>query len=86
MSMLLRLAARGETNKMLFVVTDGDADSPSSVIAALELARELGVKVIPIGLYTSHVAGFDQDDFITVTELADLPKAVDHAIKAKLFS
>jgi len=86
MSMLLRLAARGETNKMLFVVTDGDADNPRSVIAALELARELGVKVIPIGLYTSHVAGFKQEDFVTVTELADLPNAVDHAIKAKLFS
>lgn len=86
MSMLLRLAARGETNKMLFVVTDGDADDPRSVIAARELARELGVKVIPIGLYTSLVEGFEQDDFITVTELADLPKAVDHAIKAKLFS
>jgi cobalamin biosynthesis protein CobT len=86
MSMLLRLAVRSETNKMLFVVTDGDADNPDAVKASLNLARELGIKVVPIGLFTHRVEGFSRDDFMTVNALSDLPQAVDHAIKAKLFA
>ena len=81
-----RLATRPESKKLLFVITDGDSDSVSEVIWSRQFAQHLGIKVIPIGLNTSFVHGFDRDEFKSVNAIEDLPKAINHAIAQKLFA
>lgn len=81
-----RLAMRPESKKLLFVITDGVSDSVSEVKWSRQFAQHLGIKVIPIGLNTSFVHGFDRDEFKSVDAIEDLPKAINHAIAQKLFA
>lgn len=81
-----RLAVRSESKKLLFVITDGDSDSPSEVLWARQFAQHLGIKVIPIGLNTAFVDGFSRDEFKRVDTVNDLPSAINHAIAQKLFA
>jgi len=81
-----RLAGRQENRKLLFVLTDGEANNESEVIWAREFAEAIGIKVIPIGLNTDYVSGFRPEEFKNVTDLSDLPSAINHAIQAKLFA
>lgn len=80
------LSLRQENKKILIVITDGDANSESRVVFASKLANSLNIRVVPIGIQTSCVAGFEKDQFVTVNDLSELTSALREAVRNKLFS
>jgi hypothetical protein len=82
---LVRLADRSEANKIMFVITDGASDDPSAVKKAREFADALDVRVIPIGINTGFIHGFDKEDFQSISSVSELSNAVKHAVREKLF-
>ncbi|MAA92993.1 MAG: hypothetical protein CML21_00515 [Rheinheimera sp.] len=79
------LLLRPEQKKMLLVITDGDPDSVTCVRNATAMANIFGVKVIPIGIKTSHVSGFEKEEFVTVQDPTELTNALRQAVRMKLF-
>lgn len=82
---LSRLSLRSEAKKMLFVVTDGQSNGAEKVMRAVEMAKHLGVIVVPIGIKTEKVDGFAADSFTSIMSVEELPHAIDFAIKQRLF-
>lgn len=82
---LLSMSTRPENNKILFVITDGDANAPQKVRTMKDVAKQTGVTVIPIGIGCSSVRGFDDDEFVTINDTPELVNALKRAIKLKLF-
>jgi hypothetical protein len=80
------LALRHENKKMLIVLTDGQPSCINQVKKAREIAQLFNVKVVPIGISTDVVGGFDNSDFVTVNNPTELPNALRNAVKMKLFS
>ena len=80
------LALRHENKKMLIVLTDGQPCCINQVKKAREIAQLFNVKVVPIGISTDVVGGFDKSDFVTVNDPTELPHALRNAVKMKLFS
>jgi cobalamin biosynthesis protein CobT len=80
------LALRPENKKMLIVLTDGHPCCSKQVRKAREIAQAFNVKVVPIGICTDVVGGFENGDFVTVNEPAELASALRNAVKMKLFS
>lgn len=87
MRALTTLAMRPEKKKMLVVITDGEANSRSVPVVktANELAASLGIKVVPIGICTDAVAGFDKHEFVSLSDPSQLTSALRDAVKLKLF-
>lgn len=83
---LLSLGTLNLDNKLMFIITDGDPNDSSEVIKMKNLAKKLGVKIIPIGLGTTRVAGFSGDNFVTAQNSSEVNDALQHAIKLKLFA
>ncbi|WP_445767781.1 VWA domain-containing protein [Rheinheimera sp.] len=82
---LSSLVLRPELKKLLIVLTDGQPDNAEHVRQATALAKAFGVKVIPIGIQTTCVDGFDEGEFVTVQTPEELTTALRHAVKMKLF-
>ena len=82
---LSSLVLRPELKKLLIVLTDGEPDCAEHVRQATALAKAFGVKVIPIGIQTTCVDGFDEGEFVTVQTPEELTTALRHAVKMKLF-
>ena len=70
---------------MIFL-TDGEPDNPIAVTHATQLASMFGVKIIPIGICTNVVHGFQKDDFVVVNDPSQLTTALREAVKLKLFN
>ena len=83
---LNRIVLRTEDKKLMFVLTDGQPDYVQRVSQASKLCSLFGVKVIPIGICTSAVNGFNDNEFVVVDELNKLPAAIREAVKLKLFA
>ena len=83
---LNRIVLRTEDKKLIFVLTDGQPDCVQRVTQASKLCALFGVKVIPIGICTSAVNGFNASEFVVVDELIKLPAAIREAVKLKLFA
>ena len=83
---LNRIVLRTEDKKLMFVLTDGQPDDVQRVSQASKLCSLFGVKVIPIGICTSAVNGFNDNEFVVVDELNKLPAAIREAVKLKLFA
>lgn len=83
---IIELVNRREDKKLLFVLTDGEPNCSKSVEAVRNKAEMAGVRVIPIGIKTSVVGGFDADSFKSIQNLADLSPAINHAIAAGLIA
>ena len=80
------IAIRPEGNKILFVLTDGEPNCCNTVVKAKNIAHELNIKVIPIGLDVSRVGGFDKDEVIFCENESDIVKAVKDGVQRKLFN
>ena len=78
------LALRLEKKKILILITDGQAGDPSVVQDALLIAKCFDVQVVPIGINTGILSGFDKDSCVTVESAADLPMAIQQAVKLRL--
>jgi nitric oxide reductase activation protein len=76
---LLALGSRREAHRILFVVTDGDANSGHRPVIQrqVRLARESGVHVIGVGIGADaqHVVT-TFDDHVYVKSVSDLPSAM----------
>lgn len=83
---LLSLGTLNLDNKLMFIITDGDPNYASEVVNMKDLAKKLGVKIIPIGLGTRRVAGFSDDNFVTAQNSSEVNDALQNAIKLKLFA
>ena len=83
---LLSLGTLNLDNKLMFIITDGDPNYESEVVNMKDLAKKLGVKIIPIGLGTTRVAGFSGDNFVTAQNSSEVNDALQNAIKLKLFA
>lgn len=83
---LYSLSLRSETNKLMLLLTDGDPDCESQVRKSREIAKTLGVKVVPFGLCTDVVSGFDVNDFVSLSDPTALSPSLRNATKQKLFS
>ena len=80
------LALRPENKKMLIVLTDGEPNSSTSVVRSREIAKLFDIKVVPIGICTDVVQGFEAGSFVSVNEPSELSSALRSAVKMKLFS
>jgi hypothetical protein len=87
MRTLTTLALRPENKKMLIVITDGEANPGSVAVVktATELASAFGIKVVPIGICTDAVSGFDKHEFVSLSDPSQLTTALREAVKLKLF-
>ena len=83
---LYSLALRTESNKLMLLLTDGDPDCSSQVRKSHEIAKTFGIKVVPFGLCTNVVSGFDVNDFVSLNDPTALSPALRTATKQKLFS
>lgn len=82
----IELASRREDKKIMFVITDGKPADAQLVKEVRRNCVKAGIQVVPIGIRTGVVAGFDQDEFKTVKGLSDLNAAISHAISKKLIA
>lgn len=82
----IELASRPEDKKIMFVVTDGRPADSNLVHEVRKNCIKAGIQVVPIGINTGVVAGFNSDDFKTVKGLSDLNAAINHAISKKLIA
>jgi len=82
----IELASRSEDKKIMFVITDGKPADSQLVKEVRRNCVKAGIQVVPIGIRTGVVAGFDQDEFKTVKGLSDLNAAISHAISKKLIA
>jgi cobalamin biosynthesis protein CobT len=80
---LSRLINAPSTNKIMFVITDGQPNEVALLYHAEKLAVQAGIKVIPIGLGQEHVRGFTQSVYAKDAEAVNA--ALKQAIKNKLF-
>lgn len=83
---LYSLALRNESNKLMLLLTDGHPDCSSQVRKSHEIAKTFGIKVVPFGLCTDVVSGFDVNDFVSLNDPTALSPALRTATKQKLFS
>jgi len=84
-SAIYSMAMRPESKKFIFLVTDGRPNSVQKVMESVQMAKLLGVKIVPIGLGTTCVGGFSEDEFVTLNSTSELVPALRQAIKMKLF-
>ena len=86
MHALNNLALRPENKKLMIVITDGDPNDRSIVTKASQIANSMGIKVVPIGICTKEVRGFNEGEFVTVDDPSQLTSALRDAVKLKLFN
>ncbi|MBD1389561.1 VWA domain-containing protein, partial [Neiella sp. HB171785] len=82
---LMRLLNQPQQRKLMFVLTDGSPNDWMTTQKAIEHCRLMGVAVIGIGIQTNRLAGFEDCDFVSVNDAADLHIAVREALRQKLF-
>ncbi|MCI2285970.1 VWA domain-containing protein [Colwellia sp. MSW7] len=80
------LLLRSETNKILFVLTDGEPVNANTVRYATSIAQELDIKVIPVGLDVKTVGGFANDDVVFCQDASDIIRAIKDGVQRKLFN
>ena len=80
---LVRMSNQSQQNKIVFLITDGQPDCSSSVQMVHEKLVNTGIKVIPIGLGTRSVQGFNESVYAKNSE--EVNNALKDAIKKKLF-
>ncbi len=80
---LVRMSNQSQQNKIVFLITDGQPDCSSSVQMVHEKLVNAGIKVIPIGLGTRSVQGFNESVYAKNSE--EVNNALKDAIKKKLF-
>lgn len=80
------LARRSEDKKIMFVITDGRPSDAQLVADVRRNCIKAGIQVVPLGIRTGVVAGFDKDEFKRVEGLNDLNAAIKHAISKKLIA
>jgi hypothetical protein len=79
-----RLLGQPSENKIMFIITDGQPDDGSLLKKTAEIAKQCGIKLIPIGLGTTFVRGFEDSVYAKDSEAVNV--ALREAIKSKLFS
>jgi cobaltochelatase CobT len=80
---LTRIVNQQSDNKIIIVVTDGQPDESSFLVDTVEMTKNTGVKIVPIGLGTQRVRGFTDSVYAETSE--DVNIALKQAIKLKLF-
>lgn len=80
---LIRMSNQSQQNKIVFLITDGQPDCSGSVQMVHEKLVNVGIKVIPIGLGTRSVQGFNESVYAKNSE--EVNNALKDAIKKKLF-
>ena len=80
---LIRMSNQTQQNKIVFLITDGQPDCSGSVQMVHEKLVNAGIKVIPIGLGTRSVQGFNESVYAKNSE--EVNNALKDAIKKKLF-
>lgn len=80
---LTRLVNSQSDNKIIIVITDGQPDDQRIVKNIAGIAMKAGVKIVPIGLGTQSVHGFEESVFARNSE--EVNQALKQAIKKKLF-
>lgn len=85
-SALETLCLRDETVKIMFVLTDGSPDYVNTVRSSYELCKAFDVKVVPIGINSLHINGFEKDQFVTIRQADELIDALKSAVKKKLLN
>ncbi|MDC8832931.1 VWA domain-containing protein [Alteromonas gilva] len=80
------LALKRDERKILFIITDGQANSSRQVEKMVEVAKQLNIKLIPIGLGQTSIRGFDVEDFVSASDMNEVNEALRNAIKQKLFA
>lgn len=83
---LSSLAVRTENNKIMVLITDGDASDAEDIETSRDIAKALGIRIVPLGLQTGFVHGFDSEEFVSLDDSTQLASAVRQAIKQKLFA
>jgi len=80
---LTRIVNQQSDNKIIIVVTDGQPDESSFLVDTVEMTKNTGVKIVPIGLGTQRVRGFTDSVYAETSD--DVNIALKQAIKLKLF-
>ena len=80
------LALKRDENMILFIITDGQANSAFHVKQMEEIAQKLNIKLIPIGLGQTRISGFDIEEFVSANDMNEVNEALRTAIKQKLFA
>ena len=83
---LRRIATRPEQKKVIFLLTDGDTsfeDIPV-LLSTLELAKTLNVKVVCVGILARKLGGFEDQEFLNVGNILELPRVLKKLVKANL--
>ncbi|WP_435277299.1 VWA domain-containing protein (plasmid) [Psychrobium sp. nBUS_13] len=80
---LRNLALRKEPKKILFVITDGEANDEEHVRKEVANAQLLGIDVVPIVLKTC-VSGFEEVGTTRVDDISQLHSVIKDAVKLKL--
>ena len=83
---LQRIALRSEPKKVIILITDGQTycnDVPV-LKETLQNADLLNVTVLGIGIKTEHLNGFEEHNFVNVTDISELKNELKRAVKQKL--
>jgi hypothetical protein len=83
---MMSLALKRSNNKIIFLITDGDPNSIVEVERMADMAKRMGIKIVPIGLAVKSVRGFDEGSVITAENSSAVNDALQQAIKLRLFA
>lgn len=83
---ILELINRQEDKKFLFVLTDGVPDDAKKVKDAIEVAKVCDIRVIPIGIRTGSMFGFEDTPFQSISDLSELDSVIADAISHGLLA
>ena len=83
---LRRIATRPEQKKVIFLLTDGDTyfEDVPVLLSTLELAKTLNVKIVCVGIYAHKLGGFEEQEFLNVEDILELPRVLKKLVKANL--
>jgi cobalamin biosynthesis protein CobT len=83
---LRRIATRPEQKKVIFLLTDGDTyfEDVPVLLSTLELAKTLNVKVVCVGILAQKLGGFEEQEFLNVGDILELPRVLKKLVKANL--
>ena len=79
-SLLLQSAEK----KILFVITDGEAQDENTVRESIMKAKACGVQVVGIGIGTGFLAGFEGAGFVSVSHVSELHVAIKEIFQQSL--
>lgn len=87
MSTALRsIVLRPEAKKILFVLTDGEANNGFEVSESIRIAKACGVQVVGIGIGTGMLEGFEDTGFVSVRDISELHIAVKEIFQQSLIA